>query len=271
MCPSDEYNHAHWLCRNGTFRTVPALGPIVTAYDEADLIIGVRGSSITLDIRTIAMGENIDEALMQQLMKEAVSHGKDYFLQSVTMMVRLGKHCESKDHTASVRTIYTIEPLRNGGQFVERYTTGSSVAQISHWYGSEKEVLRLNGDYDVAIPLNIGAIRTVVTGANYRYTLPSPARTEFDGRLLIDTRDHFWSYLNQEDYIVQLLLLVEAEPPIKIKEAHPECAIRRRPDGTIDRMSAHHSTLSLDGGSISGRWQSVQPGEQAGLYLRLVD
>ncbi|MDX6444407.1 MAG: hypothetical protein QOH71_1481 [Blastocatellia bacterium] len=200
---------------------------------------------------------------------------KEYLLESVTLLISMSETksvANSTERRAKARTVYTMRALQNitkqKAAFTESYS--SKYAKIQRWKGTSQEVYREERpDYDVLFgPLKDGEIKTIVTGADYVYSLPLPiGRSALRGSVPLSASQDHWSYPNDNDIVCEINIVLESD---SIRVQPVSLGAKRR--GIDGRITAHNVIAEAppeaqSNISLTASWSNVMPGEIVSLFF----
>lgn len=205
----------------------------------------------------------------------AKEKGRPYIIEDVVVLVKLEQqnHARIKSMHATYRTMYSLLALedinKNSTVFRERY--GSDYAnKIVHWYGTDIEALHGIGKvYDVLFEIPNNNRKTIVTGADFYYTLPLPSnRKTFSNIFTLNPNEDLIMYPNDNDIISNIMIVVESEN-MKITPLG-RAAKRLKSDRSLVENEAFLNVNQINNQgtrSITARWANVLPGEDVGLAI----
>lgn len=211
--------------------------------------------------------------------KEATKNNYPYATRTIIQHIRLNEVLDSvnlKKRVAEFRDFYTITATKDISKedniFTEHYY--SSFVKVSPWAGSEmQQIQSINKDiYWVKFDLKKGDTKTIVTGANYYYTLPLSQTQKSGDCFNIDYSPDEWltCYPNDIDYIDKLTILIESDN-IDIK-LPPISMYRKDKTGKIIEGEASTRVYLLkDTGekkTLVATWDKIEPGECVGLKIK---
>jgi hypothetical protein len=137
-----------------------------------------------------------------------------------------------------------------------------------HWYGTNTEDFGndVGNTYAARYSAKKGELHTIVTGINYSYPMPmADGRVIPDGLTSMNSTQDYYTYLNTEDYIGELTVIVESSttPLVSVdrgafvnESQHPTVrsdAHMQKPDAAPDQLS------------ISANWRNLKPGQSGGV------
>jgi hypothetical protein len=144
---------------------------------------------------------------------------KPYELQTVTYFIRLEPDIANPKYiNESHRLVYGVRATRTISQneqvFLEEIHTHHQGVITHHWNGSERELpYGSEGplEFQVLFPLDIGKVRTVVTGADFKVPYPFHPRDTLGGAQHLGPTDDLDDYPNsQGDIIDEFVIIVES-------------------------------------------------------------
>jgi len=235
-------------------------------------LIAIAAVASWMIIRTPSSQSDVHN--FQRLTDQARVLGRPYVLESVTALVHLDD-VEGKNgvgtRRAFVRIVYVIRALRDidekDGTFTEEYRLNPKKIP-EHWYGTNIEDFGndIGNTYGVRFTAKKGELHTVVTGMNYAYQMPlGDGRVIPDGVTYVVPTEDYYMYLNTDDFIGELSVIVESSrTPLKpvergailIESQHPTI----RSDEHVQEIDAKPSQVS-----ISGKWRNLTPGQSGGI------
>lgn len=193
--------------------------------------------------------------------------GRPYVITSVTLFLRFNDERDTR--RASVRTIYTLLALKDISEdeaeaFIEQYTANG--VSPKPWYGTNREERTTDpANFSVRVSAKEGDVVTVVTGANFEFSLPMAARQAMGAIALNagDPRD-YWSYPTGQDFIWDFTMLFESNVPLADPTAYTV-------ENGIPRPQAMNPAYKINRGpgeqSISANWKFLTPGKDIGIIF----
>ncbi|QSQ19335.1 hypothetical protein JY651_28820 [Pyxidicoccus parkwayensis] len=276
------------------------------AYDISNLLMGICASLIPVPLlylltiffsATIGSAPDPVDADYRSCISYARKKGRPYVIQSATMLVRVSNKDEST-RLASYRITYALRALRtihdNEDTFWEEYTPQAPHAKATAWSGpldeqrSEESWDTFNS-YSVRFKANEGEIKTVTTGIEQEYALPSGTRTAGNGKVQLQAGEDYFGYFNKDgveaDAICDLTMVIESST-LPISPATPELVEVGRDNDSSQVTSLSEKTGATPGSqyrlasgsvsrtrggyrTISGRWKNVFGGQRVGLIYKL--
>jgi hypothetical protein len=207
--------------------------------------------------------------------KEAFQTGDHYALLSVVQHIILNDISmldSTKKRSALFRTTYTIKALKdiniNDHVFEEQFLTNA--ATIQPWPGSNFQEIESiqDGRYWVKFEAKKNEIVTVVTGANYLYSIPLPENGSSGcfQNLTVSKNEWFTCYPNDLDEIDDMMIIIEAGnielrlPPNSMYHKAKDGAVTTS-DGTCRIYSSNNKC------TLVARWQNISHGECVGFKI----
>lgn len=206
---------------------------------------------------------------------EALKNGYPYATLSIVQHIKLRdiiSFDSTKKRIAEFRNYYSVSASRDISLsehvFVEQFLTNT--ADIKTWAGSELQEVEsiTDGRYWVKFDLKKGMSKTIVTGANYIYTVPlaNSTSTSCFGNILSSDRQWMTCYPNSVDYIDNITIVIETDgidislPPVAVyKKAKAGNIIQG--EGSCKVFSSNnHCTLVA-------KWEKIEPGECVGFKI----
>ncbi len=177
-----------------------------------------------------------------------------------------------KKRIAEFRNYYTISATKDLTEadhvFEEQFITNN--ATINPWPGSETQQIESisDGRYWVKFNLKKEQPKTIVTGANYIYSVPlmNSTATSCFGNIITSPNEWMTCYPNSLDYIDQITILIEGEgiqinlPPIATYKKDSTGSIKEGEGSCKVYASNNNCTLIA-------KWDKISPGECVGFKI----
>jgi Caspase domain len=253
------------LNRGNSTRTTKSSRYKVLAFGSALIILLV--SLVLVLFLHSNLDDNTTNKDFQQSLAEARKDGRPYLIQSIVMYVRIdiARDNPHERHT-SYRIAYSLRCLRPTQIFDEHF--GMRQGQLQRWHGSDPEVDGTDlSSFNVRLPMQPGDIRTVITGTDYVYSLPSSAPRKAFGEIytLSGERDAI-TYPNTEDVIYEITILLDM-PQSAVGPGRFVIALRDNGNKISTPVVLTPTDDSNDRISLSARWTNVYPGEEVGIMF----
>jgi hypothetical protein len=206
---------------------------------------------------------------------EATKNSYPYATLSIVQHIKLRDIMQpdsTKKRVAEFRNYYTISAIRNINSsehlFEEQFLTNT--ASIKAWPGSEiQEVESISdGRYWVKFDLKKSETKTIVTGANYVYSVPlvNSTATSCFGNILSSNSQWMTCYPNSVDYIDNLTIIIESDgidislPPI--------ATYKKATEGNIIQGEGSCKVFSNNNNcTLLAKWEKIAPGECVGFKI----
>jgi hypothetical protein len=178
----------------------------------------------------------------------------------------------TKKRVAEFRNYYSVLANRDITSsehiFEEQFLTNT--ADIKAWAGSElQEVESISdGRYWVKFDLKKRTSKTVVTGANYIYSVPltNSTSTSCFGDILSSNRQWMTCYPNSVDYIDNITIIIETEG-IDIS-LPPVATYKKAKEGNIIQGEGSCKVFSSNNNcTLVAKWEKILPGECVGFKI----
>jgi hypothetical protein len=181
---------------------IPAFHPIGESYNHLPIL---RGASWVPEF-----------SARQDCVSRAKELKRPYVLENVVQWVHYGDDTSGPTPIRRVheRIFYRVLPLKDikeGDEiFLEEYE-GDHL--VRHWLGPHREIPEGGGNkYQVAFTAKRGELETLVTGADFEYSLPlAEGRAAFRSKVTVNRDRDFWYYQNIDDVVCELTQIIESD------------------------------------------------------------
>lgn len=217
--------------------------------------------------------DNIQSGTWAQL--EAIKNSYPYATLSIVQHIKLRDVVLSdstKKRIAEFRNYYTISASRdiatNEPVFEEQFLTNN--AEIKPWPGSELQEIESisDGRYWVKFDLKKGQTKTILTGANYVYSVPltNTSSTSCFGDILTSNKQWMTCYPNSLDYIDNITIVIEADG-IEIS-LPPVASYKKAKEGNLIQAEGSCKVFSTNNNcTLVAKWEKIAPGECVGFKI----
>jgi len=206
---------------------------------------------------------------------ESIKHHYPYATLSIVQHIKIrditikGNY---KKRIAEFRNFYTISATKDISSlepvFEEQFLTNE--AKIRPWPGTEVQEIEsiTDGRYWVKFDLKENEVKTLVTGADYIYSIPLNYTTSTScfGDIINSTSQWMTCYPNSVDYIDKITIVIEADS-IDIS-LPPVATYRKTKEGSIKKGEGSCKIFSSNNNcTLKATWENIYPGECVGFLI----